>query len=192
MKNRTILKAKKIFIISSIVIFLTILSVWFLGLGKHRTIIENSILSTTILSSAFFLFILIGLYRGVKLKDDLGKITDQFDLKKIESLKELTPSGGDIPDLDGGIGEIIIGIIVWTIVSIVFGFLLWVFGAILWITILIFMAMLYWIFFRSLRLVFKKSPDCCGQLQKSVLYAFFYTALYCFWIFGIIFIAGNN
>lgn len=168
--------------------FLTILSVWLLGLGKHRTIIENSILSTTLLSSAFFLFILIGLYRGVKLKDNLGKITDQFDLKKIESFKDFTPTDSDIPDFDDDIGGIIIGIILWIIVSILFGLLFWAFGAILWMTILIFMAMLYWIFFRALRLVFKKSSDCCGQLDRSLLFAFFYTILYNFWIFGIIFI----
>jgi hypothetical protein len=42
------------------------------GVGQHRTLFENSILSTTILSVAFFLFITINLYRGVKLKDDIG------------------------------------------------------------------------------------------------------------------------
>lgn len=192
MKNRTILKTKNIFTITLMVIFLTILSVWILGLGKHRTLIENSILSTAILSSAFFLFIMIGLYRGVKLKDNLGKITDQFDLKKIENLKDFTIIDDDTPDLSDGIAGIIIGIILWIVISILFSLLLWAFGAILWMGILIFMAMLYWIFFRALRLVFKKSPDCQGQLDRSLLYAFFYTILYNFWIFGIIYFAGKN
>lgn len=173
------------------VIFLTILSVWILGLGKHRTIIENSLLSTTILSSAFFLFIMIGLYRRVKLKDDLGKITDQFELKKIENLKDIVSIEGDIPEVSDGIAGIIVGIILWIVISILFSLLLWAFGVILWMGILIFMAMLYWIFFRALRLVFKKSPNCQGQLDRCLLYAFSYTILYNFWIFGIIYIAGK-
>ena len=66
---------KSLFVITLVAITLTILGVWLLGVGKEHTIIENSLLSTTILSSAFFLFISIGLYKGVKLKDNIGKIT---------------------------------------------------------------------------------------------------------------------
>jgi hypothetical protein len=32
---------------------MTVLSVWFFGLGKHQTIIENSLLSTTTLSISY-------------------------------------------------------------------------------------------------------------------------------------------
>lgn len=66
--NYKILNSKNIFIITLIVIPLTIISVWFFGLGNHSSFFENSLLSTTILSIAFFLFITIGLFKGIKLK----------------------------------------------------------------------------------------------------------------------------
>jgi len=192
MRNRTFVDSKSTFIVSLIVIILTVLSVWLLGLGKHHTMIENSLLSTAILSSAFFLFIAIGLYGGYKLKDNLGRITDKFDWKKIEHLKSLDSPNSDMPDVGDGIVGIIFGVILWLIISFVISFLLWVFGAILWIIVLLFIGMLYWIFFRALRLVFKKSSDCRGQFDRSVMFAFFYTILYSSWVFGIIYIASRN
>ncbi|NJM80437.1 MAG: hypothetical protein HC854_13990 [Flavobacterium sp.] len=77
-KTRKFIDSKYVFIITLLVIPVTILSVWFYGIGKHKTVIENSLLSTSILSIAFFLFITIGLYKGIKLKDTIGKITDHY------------------------------------------------------------------------------------------------------------------
>ncbi len=192
MKTRKILNTKNIFVISIIVIISTVLCVWIYGLGEHQTVIENSFISTSILSIAFFLFITIGLYKGVKLKDNLGKITDQFDLKRIEHLKEFTFSEG-IDSLDSGEGiiEVLFSIILWLIASIVLGYLFFIFGAIIWISILTFMAMLYWLFFRALRLIFKKGNLCKGDLQKSIFYGICYTILYNFWIYVIIMIANK-
>ncbi|WP_281638311.1 hypothetical protein [Flavobacterium marginilacus] len=192
MKKRTILNTKNIFIISIIVIISTVLSVWIYGLGKHQTVIENSFISASILSITFFLFITFGLYKGVKLKDNLGKITDQFDLKKIEHLKEINFSeSADLPDLNEGIAGIILGIILWIIATLVFGYLFFIFGAIIWISILTFMAMLYWVFFRALRLIFKNANECNGNLRRSLLYGISYTILYNFWIYGIILIVNK-
>jgi hypothetical protein len=75
--GRKLVTSRTVFAITLLVIPLTLLSIWLWGLGQHRTIFENSVLSTTILSSAFLLFLTIGLYNGVKLKDDLGKIIDK-------------------------------------------------------------------------------------------------------------------
>jgi hypothetical protein len=142
-RNKIFLNTKSIFPISLIVIFLTILSVWLLGLGTHRTMIQNSLLSTVILSSVFFLFILVGLYKGFKLRDNLGAITNQFEWKKLEYLKDVNATDTDTPDVGDGIVGIILGVILWIIVSIIISFLLYIFGAILWMTVLIFIAMLY-------------------------------------------------
>ena len=191
MRNRTFVNSKSIFTISLIVVFLTILSVWLLGLGKHHTMVENSWISATVLSSAFFTFITVGLYRGLKMKDNLGKLTAKFDWKKIEPLKNIDSSNTDIPVVGDGIAGIILSVILWIIVSVILSVLLWLFGAFLWISVLLFIGMLYWIFFRALRLVFKKSPDCQGQLDRSLMFAFFYTTLYTFWIFGIIYVASR-
>lgn len=181
--SRTLITTKTVFSVSLIVAVLTILSIWLFGLGQHRTIFANSILSTSVLSIAFFLFLTIGLYKGIKLKDDLGKITDRINIDNTPDLStlELTP---DL-DISEGIGGLIFGIIAWILFSILLLFFIWFFGAVLWTMVLVFAAMLYWIFFRALRLVFKNSNKCRNNLMSSVLYGLGYTALYNFWIYGI-------
>ena len=186
--RRTYIKSGSLVTIFLIVTVLTILSVWFYGIGKHQTVIENSLISTSILSIAFFLFISISLYNGTKLKDNIGKITDKFDTKKIEYLKEITPNNVDGFEVAEGIGGIIISIILWIIATIVISYLFFFLGAIVWLSVLIFLAMLYWIFFRALRLIFKKSAECSGNVEKSIFYGISYTILYNFWIYGIIFL----
>jgi hypothetical protein len=78
--NRKLILTKNLFTISLYLSLLTIVSVWFYGLGNHQTVIENSIISTSILSVAFFFY--SNLYNGVKLKDNLGTVVDKFDSKK--------------------------------------------------------------------------------------------------------------
>lgn len=182
--KRILVTSKSVLLITIPVSVLTIFSIWFWGLGEHRTIFENSILSTSILSIAFFLFLSIGLYKGIKLKDDLGKITDKIKIDNIPDLSGMELSG-DMLDADEGIVGIIFGIIAWLLFSIFLIVFIWLFSAIVWATILAFAAMLYWIFFRALRLVFKNSNKCKGKLMSSMLYGLGYTILYNFWIYGI-------
>ena len=194
MKNprieRKYLTTKKVFVITIIVIVLTILAIWLFGLGRHSTLFENSMLSTTILSIAFFLFLTISLYNGVKLKDDLGKITDKIKKSSMPDMSWVDFSGADVLDIaDDGIGGIIIGILSWLFVAILVVFFIWFFGAILWGLVLVFSAMLYWIFFRAIRLVFKNANKCKNDLIKSIYYGVIYTVLYNFWIYGIILVS---
>jgi hypothetical protein len=187
--RRTLIDSKKIFTISLISVLITIFSVWFYGIGKHKTVIENSLISTSILSIAFFLFITISLYNGTKLKDNLGKLTDKFDSKKLNFLKEINADGGfghSITEIGDGIGGIILSIIFWILATIIISYLFFALGAIIWLSILVFLGMLYWIFFRALRLIFKKSSECSGNIEKSIFYGLTYTILYNFWIYGII------
>ncbi len=185
---------KAIFTITLIVLSLTIMSIWLSGMEQHRTVFINSILSTSILSTAFFLFITIGLYKGIKLKDDIGEITDKLKFEKIPNFSDSLDIGTvDLPmiEADGieGIFAVIGAIILWIFASFLFLFLLWMFGTIGWAMLLVFAAMLYWIFFRALRLVFKNSNKSKGDLKNSLIYGFSYTLLYNFWIYGIILIA---
>lgn len=169
-----------------VVLVLTLLSIWLFGLGQHRTIFENSLLSTTILSIAFFLFLTMGLYNGIKLKDDIGRITDQINSKvqpKITGRFNIAP---DFPDIGEGIVGILMGIVLWILFSIALLLIMWLFSALLWTMVLVFAAMLYWIFFRAVRLVFKNSNKCKGNLPASAAYGVGYTILYNFWIYGII------
>jgi hypothetical protein len=88
-RTYTIVHSKDIFKISLIVIVLTILAVYFWGLGAHHTFYQNSIISTTVLSCAFFTFVTIGLYNGIKLKDNLGNVVDQYKPVGISDTFEL-------------------------------------------------------------------------------------------------------
>jgi hypothetical protein len=193
MGSRTIFNSKNVFLISILVVTITILGVWLFGVGTNNTVFKNSLESITIISVAFFLFITIGLYKGAKLKDNLGKITDKFDSKKIRdqisSIDFGIDGGFENIDLDideDGIIGIIATILLWIAASVLILFAIWIFGNLFWMSILIFMAMLYWLFFRALRLIFKNSKRCKGKISISVFYGFGYTILYNFWIYGIL------
>jgi len=164
---------------------LTILAVYLWGLGQHHTFFENSIISTTIISIAFFLFITNGLYNGVKLKDNIGKITDKFKGIDIVDVPGHLPDVEPPTDVGEGIAGIIVGILLWIVAAIVLAVSLWVFSNVLVIVVMTFVAMLYWIFFRALRLVFKNSNKSKGDLMESMRWGLSYTLLYNFWIYGI-------
>jgi hypothetical protein len=186
-KTYTLIESRDVFTISLIVAALTILSVFFWGLGRHNTFFENSVISTTILSIAFFVFITAGLYRGIKLKDNLGKITDKFkpvDTSGVSSDIRLEPVvvGEGIA---GILVSIVLSILLWILMAILVAVILWVFANGLIISVMAFIAMLYWIFFRALRLVFKNSNKSKGNLMESMKWGVTYTILYNFWIYGI-------
>lgn len=183
--NRRLLSSRSVFTVTLIVMVLTILSVWLFGLRQHRTIFVNSLLSTGILSIAFFLFLAIGLYRGLKLRDNIGRLTDKIKTSKIPADVSGT---AEIPVVGEGPEGIIISIGLWLMLTFLGPFIIWLFGSILWAGILVFIAMLYWIFFRALRLVLKNSGHCKGNLTRSMAYGLGYTIFYIGWIYGIILI----
>src|SRR5688500_16156252 len=100
-KTYRLVESKDVFKISLIVIVLTILGVYFWGLGRHNTFFDNSIISTTILSIAFFSFITIGLFNGIKLKDNLGRVTDNFKPIDTSSISADFAASGPIEAGDG-------------------------------------------------------------------------------------------
>lgn len=191
-KRFTFINSRNVFINSLLVIVLAVIGVYFWGLGQHHTFFENSILTTTILSVSFFLFITIGLYRGVKLKDTLGDVTDKVKLRKIGDLPDMV-SAADL-DFDGGdegCAAILVGIVIWILAAIALALIIWIFGNVLMVVIAAFIAMLYWIFFRALRLVFKQSNKCKDKLTSSIGIGLVYTFLYNFWIYGIFILIQN-
>jgi hypothetical protein len=185
-RTYTLIDSKKVFTISLVVAALTILGVYFWGLGIHRTFFENSILSTTILSIAFCSFITIGLYKGVKMKDSIGNVTDRLEAFKVYDLTpDFVPSDMDDIDVGEGIAGFLLSILLWILFAVVLAFTLWFFGNILVMVLVTFAAMLYWIFFRALRLVFKNSSKSKGDIFESIKFGVTYTFLYNFWIYGI-------
>ena len=184
-----LLSAGNVALVSGVVVALTTVAVWLFGLGQHRSLFANSLISTSILFAAFFLFTTVGLYHGVKLRDDVGRLTDRI------SRKHFPGTGGldTLPDFDFSEGHGILGILAAIVMAIVVAilavFIIWLVGAVLWTGILVFAAMLYWVFFRALRLVFKNSNRCRSRLGASLWEGFWYASLYTVWIYGIIYAA---
>lgn len=182
-----LITVKRVFIITLFVISLTIIGVSFFGVGHQRTLFQMSLTSMSILSSTFFLFLTIGLYHGIKLKNDMGPIYQKMRMFLPDIINYSSIHFPDTPALVAGIIDNIIAFITWTLFAIILIFIAWIFAEFISILLALFIAMLYWIFFRALRLVFKKSAVCKGHLIKSMGYGILYTALYNTWIFCIIF-----
>jgi len=183
MTAKKLVPSKIIFMVTMGITIVTILSIWLFGLGRHQTLFENSILSVSILSIIFFLFFTIGLYKGIKLKDNLGKVTDKIKPLDLSSLASVDIGFIGIGD---GIEGILAGILLWIVGTILVAIVFSLLFTVIWAGMIIFVAVLYWAFFRAFRLVFKNSNRCKGNLIASIAYGAGYTMLYNFWIYGII------
>lgn len=184
--KQTYLKGKSIFIVSLLVIGTTIVTVYLTGESCHRDLSANLYLSLAIIASILFLFMTYGLYKGIGLIDNFPKF------KKFKS-KSLTSNLGTLPDMPGitlgdGIGGIVLSIIAWIFLFVLFVVLLIALEAIFWVSLSIILGMLYWVFFRALKLVFTKSAITKGNLGLAAAYAFGHTTLYIGWIFGIVYL----
>ncbi|WP_106917506.1 hypothetical protein [Chryseobacterium aurantiacum] len=187
--RRSFLETKYLFYSTLAIIAIVIVSVWISGKGVHRSLFQNSILSTSILAGGFFLFISLGLYYGLKLKDNIGSILNKERLKKYpDKAPTIDNFDFDSPIAGDGIGGAILSIVLWIVFSIVLIYLSYFLGLFFWSAILFLGAILYWIFFRALRFVFKNSGKCKGDLLKSFGFGFFYSFLYVSWMYGIIFL----
>ncbi len=178
-KTYKLITTKMIFSISLVIFCLTILFVWFFGLGQHRALYENSIISTSLLSLTLFIFLFIGLYNGFKLKDNIGKIKRNYSYEKIET--------NDTPIVIAPI-ESLFEAIIYFIFSI--GFFITLLSNIvtfIWMGVLVFVAMLYWVFYRAVKVVFKKSNICKNNFLKSLIYSCLFTVSYAVWFYLIIY-----
>lgn len=190
LKNKqTYLKAKSVFIVSLLVIAITILIVYLTGLNYERTVESNSYLSLSIIGIVLFFFMTYGLYNGI----DLINNYPIFKGYRRGVLVEVTNPTPDIPSVDigDGVGGLIASILIWIGMSILFVVLLLLIEAIFWFSLFVLIAMLYWVFFRALKLVFNKSLHTKGNLTLSAYYSFIYTFLYLSWLFTIVFISDG-
>lgn len=181
--KETYLKGKSIFIISIIVIGLTILTVYIAGINYNRTVTSNLYLSLGIIGICLFIFMSYGLYKGIGLIDNFPKY------KEFKS-GDLISSPEEIPDLlsidiDEGLGGVVLAIVFWIAMTFFFLVLLIALEAFFWFSLSVILTMLYWVFFRALKLVFGKSNETKGNLGLSIIYSLGYTILFTGWIFGI-------
>ena len=189
--SRKLLFGKTLLIAFLGTVIITILSVYLSGITSHRSILENSVISLSILALCFFLFLAVGLYSGLNVLDNYShklKMVWRKALKK-DYGSNWIPDVGSIepPDLGDGIGGIILGILLWILVTIVLVWLLISLQAIVWLTMIISVVGIYWVLIRALKLIFSKSSECEGDLVKSITYAFGYTVLYIGWIYGVVY-----
>lgn len=183
-----IYKGKTLFIISLLVIGVTFLTVWLTGINYNRGITSNLYLSLSIIGLILFAFMAYGLYKGVGLKDDFPRYKSY---KTGDILNYSTPGSFSTPDTDvgEGIAGILVSILLWIVMSIAVILAIILLEAIFWFSLFIIMMMLYWIFFRALKLVFNKSGRTAGDIFSSISYSLTYTVLYLGWIFGIVYLA---
>lgn len=171
------------------VIAITILIVYLTGLNYERTVESNSYVSLSIIGVVLFFFMTYGLYNGIDLINNYPIFKDY----RRGVLVEFTHPTPDMPavDIGDGISGLIVSILIWIGMSILFVVLLLVIEAIFWFSLFVLIAMLYWVFFRALKLVFNKSSHTKGKLTLSAFYSFAYTFLYLSWIYAIVFISDG-
>ncbi|KAA1244294.1 hypothetical protein [Aquimarina sp. RZ0] len=184
--KQTYLKGKSVFIVSLVVIVITMLTVYLTGINYSRSLTSNFYISLSIIATALFLFMVYGLYKGIGLIDNFSKFRN-FKTGDIISQSGTIP---DLPTIDvgDGIDGIVVSVILWIGMTILFAILLIFLEAVFWISIFILLAMMYWVFFRALKFVFTKSSDTKGDIGISTVYSLAYTALYTGWIFVIVYI----
>lgn len=182
-EKQLFLKGKSIFIFSLIVIGVTSFTVYLTGENYHRNITSNLYLSLSIIAICLFLFMTFGLYKGIGLIDNFPKFRN-FKTIDFSSTPDITI---DMPDISigDGIGGLVISVLAWIAMSIIFVFLLVFLEALFWVSVFIIFAMLYWVFFRALKFVFKNSSKTKGDIGISTIYSLTYTILYIGWIYGI-------
>ncbi|WP_298350838.1 hypothetical protein [uncultured Dokdonia sp.] len=187
--KRPYLKGKSVFIVSLLVIGITILTVYLTGVNYHRSLTYNLYLSLGIIAAALFLFMTYGLYTGIGLIDNFPKFRSFKKFKNGNFIphNDLGPTM-ELPSVGDGIGGLILSILLWIAMSILFVILLVVFEVVFWFSLFIILAMLYWIFFRALKFVFNKSKETKGNMGISAIYSLTYTLLYVGWIFGIVYL----
>ncbi len=176
----------------------TILTVYLTGFTSSRSILDNATISLSILCTIFFGFLTSSLYYGIKLKDDVGDLTRKIKwlnntaTEAVADVPDIAgKSGGKgsmLPDLDLGDGadEFAAAVFAWIAVTLAFIAFLFLFETVIWAFVLLLAAMLYWVFFRAVRLVLKNSPRCRGRFSKAAFYGLGYTLLYSSWMYVIL------
>jgi hypothetical protein len=165
-----------------------------------------------IVAVVLFGFLMVALYQGVRVqrsrsdrpgwrpllrrnKGEQPLITadDALDVAGVAAdvLSSIDVKDIDLPDLSDG-GDDLVGcllaIVFWIGVTLVIIIVLPILIELVWAVAFILIAVLYWIFYRALRVVFIRSRQCRGNWPRSLGYAGFYTLLYTGWLFVVLLI----
>jgi hypothetical protein len=135
-----------------------------------------------IVSIIMFLFLVMGLYSGAKIRGKPSTPQLKFLGKAFDFSSGI--DGLDF-DFDGGP-------LAWLVTTIFVVVLFGLFSTIIWAAFLILVFIFSWVVYRAVRLVLIKGIVCKGDLKKSILFAAQYALLYSGWIFGIVWIVEHK
>jgi hypothetical protein len=177
---------------------------------SNRSVIVESQITLAIISLCLFVFLTTGLYRGVRMerpgKDELDRSVQQFESRAEATGSRRSDFLGLLfsfgpPDLshvslpkidlpgDVDVGDDLVGclvtLILWIAVLALFAIALWILAQVI-AALPVIAVVLYWIFYRALRVVFAKSRACKGRLLRSMGYGLLYTLLYTGWVFALL------
>lgn len=175
MKTHRLITTKSVIAITFVVFLTVSLLDYFFNLRNYHTLYQNLLFILIFFTLFLIGAMTLGLYYGIKLQDNIGKLTDNINLNKLPDM-----NGASFPDGDFGEGLIAL---LSAIVMILFAY---VFIMLSWYFLILFSAMLYWIYFRALRLVFKHSVKCKNNWRESLKIALLYSFSYTFWLYLVI------
>jgi hypothetical protein len=179
-----LISSRLVFFATIIIVPTILLIVYFTGLEDHRSLYQNSLITTTILSVTLFGFTFCGLYLGWKLKETMGNFKNF--IPKAPSRIGSNTDGMDALELGEGVEGCLISLLLWIVIGLFGSLILWAIGVFFWGVILLIAALLYWVIFRAFRLIFRNSIRCKGKLLESMRMSILYTILYVSWIYLII------
>jgi len=183
--NFRLVNGRSLILVSISVVILTSLSIFLQGAPPEHGIFIHSLVTTSIISVGIFLFLAFGLYLGVKLRQPLGK--EKSDKKRFRVFSRHDDKVIPVEFLSSDSPEALLaGIIIFVALALAIIFFTWIFMDAMIPLLIAFMVLLYWVFYRSLRQVFKNSRICKGDFRRSAGCALVYTLIYSLWVYGVI------
>lgn len=181
------LSGKYVFIISLLVLGLSVVLVYSIGLSFDKRLEAKIYTALSLIASCLFLFMTYGLYTGIGLIDDFPKFKH---FKRGHFFEHITPEKYEMPQIDtgDGIAGLFLSVILWIAMTILCLVMLLFLEVFFWFSLFVLLTMLYWVFFRAMRMVFRKSKDTQKDLGLSLLYASIYTFLYVGWLYGVVYL----
>ncbi len=174
---------KSITIVSLLLVAIVSFVIFFFG--KRSVLVEAEWVTATVAVS-LFLFLWIGLYRGIRVKKHEPAPSNfefiDVDVGDVGNVGDIGNVFGAVDDLPG----LFLAPILFVLFGVLLVFLLPVIINLVWLLMFIFVVMLFWVFRFALRQVFARSRQTRGNLTQSLRIASIYTALYSGWLLAVL------
>ena len=189
-KNRSPLWSLRAIVLISIpVVVITLALVFYFS---TRSFIGELAIVLGIIAVGLFVFLTVGLYFGVRLEQPTEKEPEKLEMGAIDPVIVGLPVV-DVPKIDLGIPDVgdagndlvgcLVSIVLWIVITLALTFLFWLLVQMLAFVLPWVLLVLYWMFYRALKLVFEKTAVTRGHLLPSLGYALLFTVLYTGWLF---------